>query len=117
GNKTVIELWVSTPQGPVLLDIEGERPTFFIDVSNAKNARALLISRGLKFELKSLPLKTFRNYNVVACYFVTIEDANTAITLLKQNDVVAYESDIRLADRYLMERFIKGSIEFTGHQL
>ncbi|MBF4410333.1 3'-5' exonuclease, partial [Vibrio anguillarum] len=31
--------------------------------------------------------------------------------------VVAYESDIRLADRYLMERFIKGSIEFTGHQL
>ncbi|MCV5246873.1 hypothetical protein OFC58_40360, partial [Escherichia coli] len=29
---------------------------------------------------------------------------------------VTYEGDIRLADRYLMERFIKGSVEFTGHQ-
>lgn len=116
-NKTVIELWVSTPQGPVQVDIEGERPTFFIDTSNAENARALFISQGIKFELKSLPLKTFQDYNVTACYFTTIVDVNTAVILLEQNDVVVYESDIRLADRYLMERFIKGSIEFTGHQV
>ncbi|WP_105189950.1 DNA polymerase II [Pseudoalteromonas sp. T1lg48] len=117
GNKTIIELWVSTPQGPVQLDIEGERPTFFIEVSNAEKARALFISQGLKFELKPLPLKTFQDDNIAACYFATIADANTAEGLLEQNNVVAYESDIRLADRYLMERFIQGSIEFTGHQV
>ncbi|CAE6899304.1 DNA polymerase II [Vibrio parahaemolyticus] len=117
GNKTVIELWVSTPQGPVQLDIEGERPTFFIDTSNTENAKTLFISQNLKFELKSLPLKTFQDSNVTACYFTTIVEANMAITLLEKNEIVTYESDIRLADRYLMERFIKGSIEFTGHQV
>ncbi|PTP83182.1 DNA polymerase II [Vibrio splendidus] len=116
GNKTVIELWVSTSRGPTLLDIECERPTFFIDVNKTENARTLFINHGLKFELKSLPLKTFQSCNVTACYFATIADANKAVTLLEQNDVVAYEKDIRLADRYLMERFIKGSIEFIGHQ-
>lgn len=117
GNKTVIELWVSTPQGPIQLDIEGERPTFFIDANNIETLKAVFNRQGVKFELKPLPLKTFQDHNIAACYFNTIADANTAANLLEQNDVVAYESDIRLADRYLMERFIKGSIEFTGHQV
>ncbi|NOU50578.1 DNA polymerase II [Pseudoalteromonas sp. JBTF-M23] len=117
GNRTVIELWISTPQGPAQLDIEGERPTFFIETSNVERAKVLFIHQGLKFEIKPLPLKTLQDYSVAACYFATIGNANKAVNILEQYNIVAYESDIRLADRYLMERFIKGSIAFTGHQV
>ncbi|ATD07209.1 DNA polymerase II [Pseudoalteromonas piscicida] len=117
GDRTVIELWISTLHGPVKLEIEGERPTFFIEISDVQRARTLFIYQSIKFEIKPLPLKTFQNYSVAACYFSTIRDANKAVKILEQNSVVVYESDIRLSDRYLMERFIKGSIEFTGHQV
>ena len=30
GKKTLIELWVSTPYGPAQLEIEDEKPTFFV---------------------------------------------------------------------------------------
>ncbi|WOC25024.1 DNA polymerase II [Pseudoalteromonas sp. N1230-9] len=117
GDRTVIELWISTFHGPVKLEIEGERPTFFIEISDVQRSRTLFIYQSIKFEIKSLPLKTFQDYSVAACYFSTIRDANKAVKILEQNSIVVYESDIRLADRYLMERFINGSIEFIGHQV
>ncbi|MGI9838788.1 DNA polymerase II [Vibrio parahaemolyticus] len=117
GNNTVIELWVSTPQGPVQLDIEGERPTIFIDLNQAEVLKKVLNLQGIIFDIKPLVLKTFQGDEVAACYFSTIADAKAALSHLETNDIVVYESDIRLADRYLMERFIKGSIEFTGLQV
>jgi len=115
-NKNIIELWVSTRQGPRLLKIEGERPTFFVAFKHVKLVNKLLVLHNIIFELKPVPLKTFQNCDVTACYFQTIKDSSEALLLLKRNEIIVYESDIRLVDRYLMERFIKGSIEYTGHK-
>ena len=50
-----------------------------------------------------------------ACYFATLYDANKGRKVASRRDnITVYETDIRLADRFLMERFIKGSIDFTG---
>lgn len=58
-------------------------------------------------------LKTFNFVNVDAIYFKSSSDLFTAKTRLKQLGIKCYESDIIPEERYLMERFIYGSVELT----
>ncbi|MDN2481391.1 DNA polymerase II [Vibrio agarivorans] len=116
GQKTTIELWVSTDDGPMQIEIEGEQPTFFIHQASMNKTQSLFAEHNLRCELKALALKSFEQAPLCACYFSTIAQSQAAAQLLEQNDIVTFEADIRLADRFLMERFIKGSIEFTGRQ-
>ncbi|WP_425666675.1 DNA polymerase II [Vibrio tubiashii] len=111
-GTTQIDLWLSTPQGPTQLLIEGEKPVFFVFQDQLKSAKAQ--SQNLQIEWKTLPLKDFALRPVAACYCHSIKQAQVLSEHLKQHDIVVLEDDIRLADRYLMERFIKGSLEFTG---
>ena len=111
-GTTQIDLWLSTPQGPTQLLIEGEKPVFFVFQDQLGSAKAQ--SQNLQVEWKTLPLKDFALRPVAACYCHSIKQAQALSEHLKQHDIVVLEDDIRLADRYLMERFIKGSLEFTG---
>ncbi|MCG9582831.1 DNA polymerase II [Vibrio tubiashii] len=111
-GTTQIDLWLSTPQGPTQLLIEGEKPVFFVFQDQLESAKAQ--SQNLQIEWKTLPLKDFALRPVAACYCHSIKQAQVLSEHLKQHDIVVLEDDIRLADRYLMERFIKGSLEFTG---
>lgn len=115
-SHTQIELWISTDNGPHQLIIEGEKPVFFIPDTQREDAQRFANQHHpeLNVELKPLPLKDFSHQAVAACYCNTIKEANILAALLNQHDITVLESDIRLADRYLMERFIKGAIEFTG---
>lgn len=116
GQKTLIELWVTTDDGPMQIEVEGERPTFFISQHERHTAERLLNENSLPFEIRPLALKNFAQVPLCACYFQTINQAQAATQLLIQSDIVTFEADIRLADRFLMERFIQGSIEFTGNR-
>jgi DNA polymerase-2 len=91
--------------GPFELVFDKERPLFFVENS------AEFKSSGIRFQRKPLPLKSFSGGKVDACYFDTQAD------LYKVKDdggVRSYESDVRSTERFLMERFIKGMIEFSG---
>ena len=114
GGKTLIELWVSTPYGPAQLEIEDEKPTFFVASEDIELLEQCLKKERVSFQLNPLALKTFEGMETAACYFATLRDANRAENCLRKEDITVYETDIRLADRFLMERFIKGSIDFTG---
>ncbi|MGL6257771.1 DNA polymerase II [Vibrio sp. WXL210] len=114
GNQTIIELWLATANGPVQLEIKGEKPTFFITQAHRFDVNALFAEHGIECEIKPLALRTFDDDSLCACYFNTISQAQAAAQQLESHDIPTFESDIRLAERYLMERFIKGSIEFTG---
>ncbi|MDR9828023.1 DNA polymerase II [Vibrio sp. FNV 38] len=116
GNRTLIELWVSTKQGPMQIEIDGERPTFFISQVSVTQASEILSNAQIACEIKPLSLKNFEQDPLAACYFTTIQRAQAGMQALEQHHIITFESDIRLADRFLMERFIKGSIEFTGSQ-
>ncbi|NOH26126.1 DNA polymerase II [Vibrio europaeus] len=111
-GTTQIDLWLSTPEGPTQLLIEGEKTVFFVFQDQLERAKAQ--TQNLQIEWKTLPLKDFALRPVAACYCHSIKQAQSLSDHLKQQEVVVLEDDIRLADRYLMERFIQGSLEFTG---
>ncbi|MGI9896797.1 DNA polymerase II [Vibrio natriegens] len=115
-GQTQIELWVSTEAGPTQLLIHGEKPVFFIAQSDLEQARELAQSNKIHVEFRLLEIKTFELTPLVACYSRLTRDAMSLQGHFSHHDIITYEGDIRLADRYLMERFIRGGIEFTGNQ-
>ncbi|AYO19420.1 DNA polymerase II [Vibrio owensii] len=114
-GQTQIELWLSTENGPTQLLIQGERPVFFIEKAQFEQTKQFAAAKQIAVDIRPLELKNFQLTPLAACYTQTTKDAFALQDELKQNDIVHFEGDVRLADRYLMERFIKGSIEFTGN--
>lgn len=114
-GQTQIELWLSTENGPTQLLIQGERPVFFIEQAQIEQTKQFAAAKQIAVDIRPLELKNFQLTPLAACYTQTTKDAFALQDELKQNDIVHFEGDVRLADRYLMERFIKGSMEFTGN--
>ncbi|MDW6092809.1 DNA polymerase II [Vibrio rhizosphaerae] len=113
-GTTQIELWAATPEGPTQILIHHEKPVCFIPTTKAKYLTRKLTETGITAELKPLPLKSFAHEPLTACYTHTLRDASHIHELCRQEEIEVLESDIKLAERYLMERFIRGSFEFTG---
>ncbi|WP_281646187.1 DNA polymerase II [Parendozoicomonas sp. Alg238-R29] len=113
-RHTEIVLWVVTPQGPARLVIEGEQPIFFVVSENQELCDRLLVKAGIHFRSRPLELKTFSHKPVTAFYFLTLDLAWQARKALQGGAIPVYENDFRLQDRYLMERFVNGGMEFTG---
>ena len=115
GKATVI-LWFSTPTGPVKLCLSDQRPVFFIEQEKIQRAEKLLKSSNKYYSLKPLKLYTFSQQDIAGLYFNNVRDFYDAREILKQAGVDVYEDNIRLEDRYLMERFVYGSVEFIGQE-
>ncbi|MEF1311716.1 DNA polymerase II [Vibrio mytili] len=115
-GQTQIELWLSTAIGPTQLLIRGERPVFFIAQEHVDQVNQIAHAKSLALEVRTLDLTSFNHTPLAACYTQQSKDATVIQQLLAQKDIVTFEGDIRLADRYLMERFIRGSLEFTGER-
>ncbi|CAM3585930.1 DNA polymerase II [Vibrio aerogenes CECT 7868] len=114
GDKTRIELWVSTTQGPVRILIDDEQPVCFITRSDKDRLQQALSNQCDNVTYKDLPLRDFNSAPVTACYLPTLRAAQNFCEQCRQENIEVLENDIRLPDRYLMERFICGSLEFTG---
>lgn len=114
-GKTVIELWLNTPNGPTQLLIDSEKSLFFILAEDLPIAKTIASQLGKSIQYKSLELTDFAQNEVVGCYCSTIQIANEFNALLESNGITSLESDVRLTERFLMERFIQGSMEFTGN--
>lgn len=118
GKNLRITLWLKTAQGVNKLIIDNELAVFFIEESQATQATLLLQQSGiLLVKQRSLALKTFGQKPVHGFYFATLSQFYRARDCLKGKQIKCYEDDIRLDDRYLMERFITADIDFVGdHQ-
>ncbi|WP_117234602.1 DNA polymerase II [Vibrio maerlii] len=115
GNTTDIHLWVKNHSGVHQLVIGGEQSILFIEQAHVEEATRLFQAQQVQCNVKPLELKDFQQNSVAACYFPSVKVRQVAMQLLDVSGVPHYESDIKLTDRYLMERFIQGGIEFTGH--
>ncbi len=113
-KRAQVELWVQTEQGPAQLIVEGEQPVFFIAQSSEGKTKALVDELVLDVQIKPLSQTTFQQQPVSGVYCHSLATSRLLASQLQQHDVTVYESDIKLADRYLMERFIQGSLAFTG---
>ncbi|SKA56746.1 DNA polymerase II [Enterovibrio nigricans] len=114
GDRTELVFWVQTPSGPAKLLVHNEKPVFFVAQDVVNDALRVLRSTSIPFTQKSLSLKNFSYQPVSAFYFATIQAANRAARELMAEGIDALESDVRLGDRYLMERFICGGLTFAG---
>ncbi len=116
GHQTEISLWLSSAEGPIQLIIRGERPLFFIQDADQARVSTALANAGLDFELRPLSLKTFQQQPVTAVYFLTLKHFYQAQALLQALQISLFEGDIRLHERYLMERSALGAVEFQGQR-
>lgn len=113
-GQTVLSLWVTTRGGPARLTVKGEKPLFFVDTAHLEQVNKHLNSARIPFDSKPLALTTFAHDAVTALYFQTLDGFYRAQELLRFNGVQVFEGDIRLHERYLMERFACGGIAFVG---
>ena len=113
-NATELQFWISTDSGPALLRINGEKPVLFVNAADEKNVEEAVSRARLYVGLKRVELKTFEGSPVMAVYSPTIHQHYRLQDALRESGLVFYEADIRLHERYLMERFVCAGVEFNG---
>ena len=106
--------WLASETGPLKVEVTAQESIFFIDTANLDAARQLL-GQQLQWRSATVELKEFHHAGpVTACYFKSQRDLGFARVLLQQYRLAVYESDLRPTDRYLMERFVRGTVAVSG---
>ncbi len=113
-KKAEIVYWVSTDQGPVKIIVEDEKIILFVLESDQLFITEILKPLSNFYQWKSLALKSFSQQPIAALYFGSVHHFYDAQSLLQNANITLYENDIRSPQRYLMERFVFASMEFTG---
>jgi DNA polymerase-2 len=113
-GKTYIECWLVTENGALKAVSNSQQGLFFIHQDDEAEATQLLRKNGIAHSYNPLPLNTFEHKAVGGVYFDRNNFLYKAKTLLKQHRICCFEDDIRLTERYLMERFVYGSAAVTG---
>jgi DNA polymerase-2 len=98
-----LTFWGATDGGPVRLVIEEQESVCFIDRS-----QSLPLPAGARREPREL--RRLDGGPVDALYFRQQRD----LQALRKSDVMLAESDVKPADRYLMERFVCAGFEASG---
>lgn len=116
-GKIHLEYWLSTDLGPVKLITPAQREVCFIRLIDTEFICQILSTEKIIFEIKAITLCDFQHNATHALYFKSSNAFYKARDILRDNDIITYENDIRITDRFLMERFIYGSASFVGNQL
>jgi DNA polymerase-2 len=116
-KHTDIHLWLSTDDGPATIKVSGERPVLFTRLEDQQKVIHSLRPLTDAYEIKPLALKTFAQERVLGVYVNQLKDYSKAQALLRQSDIRYFEADFRLDNRFLMERFIYGSLSFSGQPI
>lgn len=111
--QALIELWVATESGPAQLLIDDQQPVLLVATSQLEQLSTVLT--GLPFQPGNAQLRNFEQQSVTPLYFRDHRHFYDARTRLSEQGIISYEADIRLHERYLMERFVYGMVEFYGH--
>ena len=116
-TRSGIELifWLASEQGSCEVIIPQQRLVFLLPTAQLAEARKLWQTHRLQpLEVRQLSLKTFNHQPVTAVYLATSAELNRCTELLQQHAIPCYEADIKLSERFLMERFIRGQMRVEG---
>lgn len=94
-------------QGPFEVRLSSNRPLFFVE-------RDKDFSLPAGIERKQVGLRSFNGELVDCLYFKTQDQLFKLKDELASKGIRTFESDVRSPERFLMERFINGSIEIHG---
>ena len=108
-----LQYCLTTDDGPVRLLLEGQEAVFFIPRSDTLIAdKSLQSIRGWRREPREL--RDFNVEPVDAYYFSSQRGLRAAKERLTAQGLDPLEADIKPSDRFLMERFIRGSLKVIG---
>ncbi|KAB2824447.1 DNA polymerase II [Aliivibrio finisterrensis] len=113
-SQSVVDLWVKCDDHIAHLLIESELAVAFILTERLSEYKRVLHSQQISYTLKETQLSTFHHQAVTAIYFTSTHQKRQVAQYFEQAELPIFENDIRLADRYLMERFICGGLSFIG---
>lgn len=111
GEGSRLEIWASTDHGPAKLVIENIEPVMFLRRSAWPDVRSLMPG---SVHVRDVPLKALDDEDVQALYFPSQRTLEQTRDKLLNRGVECLEADIQPAERFLMERFIRGSFQATG---
>lgn len=111
-----LSLWVKSDKGACQIMLTGLRAVFLIKSHDLDNTKALWANNQLiAHEIRPLPLMTFSQHKVVAIYSLTMAASRLLQQAIEDHGIAIFEADIKVSDRYLMERFIYGSVKIEGN--
>lgn len=110
GSGVCLSYFVRTQEKLVRLDFPNQKIPFFI------NRESQFTPHHFQYERKSAELKNFQHGPVDIIYLSKLSDISLAKQYCEQNGIKSHEIDIPLTERFLMERFIFGQIEFKGEE-
>lgn len=104
-----LEFWLSTDSGPTCLLVPAQESVFFLNTASVPQALELL---GGEFSFRHEPLKLrdFQMQDLSGLYFRSQRQLRKARDHLLAAGLDPLEADINPAERYLMERFVAGSL-------
>jgi DNA polymerase-2 len=108
-----LELWLSTPAGPHRLVVPAQQVLFFLPSANS-DAAADVLGEEFAYTVRELELRDFQQHKVSAYYFSSQRQLRKARDSLRNSGLDPLEADINPAERYLMERFVEGSLAWDG---
>jgi DNA polymerase-2 len=110
-----LEYWLSTDSGPHRLRIPEQEVVFFLRATEVAAAAALL-GPDSSHKVRELQLQDFAREPVVGVYFSSQRALRRARDRLQAGGLEPLEADVNPAERFLMERFIAGSLSFDDDQ-
>jgi len=109
-----LRYWIRTETDVFPVELPRQDAVFFIHDRQLEQVEQLL--RPLSgWHLKKVELKDLTGEGVHALYCRSLKTQRQAIERLQHANIALLEEDIRHADRYLMERFIQGSVRVQDH--
>ncbi|CAA6827369.1 MAG: DNA polymerase II (EC, partial [uncultured Thiotrichaceae bacterium] len=104
-----LEFWVQTDAGPARIIINQQQAVCFV-----RQTTKLPLPLNNKVQRKPLELLTLDQEPVDGLYFSQQRELNQLRERLSYDKSLLLESEIKPADRYLMERFITAGLEIYG---
>lgn len=114
GGRIRLQLWAATDAGPLEIVVNDVEPVMFVRRSAIPQAAGTLHGAGRSREVA---LRALDGEAVQAVYFNTQQALERTRDRLLDRGIECLEADLQPAERFLMERFIRGSFSATGRLL
>ena len=109
GTGLRLEYWLSTDAGPRRLVLDGEEAVLFVRSADRTALNALLAAMP-SVRWQEVALRDREGNRLIAVYCGSRDGWYECRRRLEGKEITAYEADVSPADRYLMERSIRGAM-------
>ena len=109
-----LSYWLATESGPAQLIIEAQEAVCFFPAAQSSLLQSCLGEPNGKWRIAATSLLNFDHEPVMVLYAISSRVMGELRRRLVAQGVAVSEADVRASDRYLMERFISGSLCFEA---